>query len=87
MELESSIQLKIKKELQKRGYFVTKLIQTSTPGIPDLLAIKDGKSFFIEVKRPKVGVLSEIQKYRIEELQSFGAIAIVAYSINDLSFL
>jgi len=69
--LESKIQSKIKKKLELNGFFVTKLIKTSTNGIPDLLAVKDGKATFIEVKRPE-GVLSELQKLRIKELQRFG---------------
>jgi Holliday junction resolvase len=69
--LESKIQTKIKKKLELNGFFVTKLIKTSTNGIPDLLAVKDGKATFIEVKRPD-GVLSELQKLRIKELQRFG---------------
>lgn len=85
--LESQIQNKIKTELVKAGYFVTKLIQTTSAGIPDLLAIKDGKAFFIEVKRPKVGVISELQKYRIKELKDKGAVAVIAYSVEDIKFL
>lgn len=69
--LESKIQAKIKKKLEADGYFVTKLTVTSTPGIPDLLAIKDGKVLFIEVKQPK-GPISPLQLHRHEELRSFG---------------
>ena len=69
--LEKNIQTKIKKKLELEGYFVTKLIKTSTNGIPDLLAIKDGKATFIEVKQP-TGVLSELQKLRIKELERYG---------------
>ena len=70
---EQQIQTKIKKKLQAQGYFVTKLIKTSTNGIPDLLAIKDGQAMFIEVKR-EGGRLSLVQKLRIEELKAAGAI-------------
>jgi hypothetical protein len=37
-------------------------------GIPDLVAFKEGKTKFIEVKQP-TGVLSEIQKIRIKQLR------------------
>jgi len=40
-------------------------------GIPDLMALKDGKTMFIEVKTPK-GILSELQKIRIEQLRKQG---------------
>lgn len=70
---EQQIQSKIKRKLQERGWYVTKLIKTSTNGIPDLLAIKNGKAMFIEVKREQ-GKLSTLQELRIDELRQSGAI-------------
>ena len=69
--LESAIQTQIKKKLEADGWIVVKLIKTSMNGIPDLLALKGGCCQFIEVKQPK-GVLSEIQKYRINQLREIG---------------
>jgi Holliday junction resolvase-like predicted endonuclease len=69
--LEQARQKKITNRLTAEGWFVIKLITTNSPGIPDLIALKDGKTIFIEVKQPK-GVLSEIQHYRIAELRSKG---------------
>jgi len=69
--LESKIQTKIKKRLEKDGWEVIKLIKTSWVGIPDLMALKDGKIKFIEVKQT-IGILSEIQKLRIKQLKEKG---------------
>ena len=69
--LESKIQTKIKKKLEEKGYLVIKLIKTSCNGIADLMALKDGKVIFIEVKQP-TGVLSELQKLRIKQLTDLG---------------
>ena len=69
--LESAIQSSIKKKLEDDSWIVVKLIKTSMNGIPDLLALKGGCCRFIEVKQPK-GVLSEIQKYRINQLKEIG---------------
>lgn len=69
--LESKIQTKIKKKLEIQGYLVIKLVRTSCNGIPDLIALKDGKTIFIEVKQPN-GVLSELQKLRIKQLKDLG---------------
>ena len=83
MILESTIQAKIIKWLKSDGYFVTKLMGTSTNGIPDVLAIKDGRTIFIEVKRP--GREAEpLQKYRMNELINKGVSAIVAHSVEDV---
>jgi hypothetical protein len=69
--LESKRQTKIRNALIKDGYFVTKLTVTSTPGIPDLLAIKDGKALFIEVKQPGNDP-TELQLFMHDKLRSFG---------------
>lgn len=69
--LESAIQTKIKKKLEKEGWQVIKLIRTSLVGIPDLMALKDGVVKFIEVKQT-IGILSEIQKIRIKQLREKG---------------
>lgn len=69
--LESKVQTKIKNKLQKDGWEVIKLIKTSWIGIPDLMALKDGRVKFIEVKQ-SIGILSEIQKLRIKQLKDKG---------------
>lgn len=69
--LESKIQSRIIKKLELQGSFVIKLISTNKNGIADILALKDGKAIFIEVKQP-TGVLSELQKLRIKQLQDLG---------------
>lgn len=78
---EQQIQTKIINKLKKEGYYVIKLIKTSVNGIPDLLAIKNNECLFIEVKRED-GKLSEIQKYRLKELNNKGIKAVVSYGIN-----
>ena len=69
--LESARQTQIKKKLQEDGWIVIKLIKTSITGIPDILALKDGKAMFVEVKQLK-GVLSPIQDHVIKTLRENG---------------
>ncbi len=57
--------------MEEKGYLVVKLIKTSCNGIPDLMALKESKVIFIEVKQP-TGVLSELQKLRIKQLTDLG---------------
>jgi hypothetical protein len=69
---EQQIQAKRIKQLEAEGYYVIKLMKTNKNGIPDLIAIpRDSNVLFSEIKTPK-GRLSEIQKYRIEELKNHG---------------
>jgi Holliday junction resolvase len=68
---EQQIQAKRIKQLEAEGYYVLKLIKTNKNGIPDLIAIKEGDILFSEIKTTN-GKLSEIQKYRMKELESYG---------------
>lgn len=76
MILESKLQAKIIKHYESLGYYVIKLIKTNKNGIPDLLCLKDGTGFFIEVKSEK-GIVRPLQKYRHEELTKYGFETIV----------
>lgn len=69
---EQQIQAKKIKELESKGFYVIKLINTNKNGIPDLIAIpKDSDVLFIEVKRPD-GKLSKLQEFRLKELEAHG---------------
>ena len=69
---EQQIQNKRIKELEAEGYYVIKLKLTNKNGIPDLLALPRGCDvLFSEIKKPK-GELSELQKYRLKELEKYG---------------
>jgi Holliday junction resolvase len=69
---EQQIQAKRIKQLEAEGYYVIKLIKTNKNGIPDLIAVHpEGKILFSEIKKEK-GKLSELQKYRLKELNKHG---------------
>jgi len=83
MTEEGKIQKKITDHLKRDGWFTTKLMQTSTNGIPDVLAVRSGQTLWIEVKTP-TGRLSEIQKHRIKELsEKYSQDVMVAYSYAE----
>ncbi len=85
--LESEIQTKIKKRLEKSGWMVNKMIQTTMNGWPDIEAYCDGaRVCFIEVKNT-TGRLSDLQIFRHEQLRKKGFEVIVARSIDDIKHL
>ena len=83
---ESYLQSKIISQLQEWGWMVIKLIQTNKNGIPDLLAIRNGKAVFIEVKRPGYEP-APLQKYRLNEINEKGVMAFWVDNIDDINFL
>jgi Holliday junction resolvase len=81
--LEQARQKKISDRLKKEGWIVVKLIKTTMNGIPDLMALRNGETLFVEVKQPK-GKLAPIQELRIQELkdQGFRVEVWIDYEIN-----
>ena len=77
MVTEQKIQKKIIDKMEAQGWYVIKLMKTNKNGIPDLICLKKDETLFIEVKKPG-GKVSELQKYRINELKKFGLKAIVS---------
>jgi Holliday junction resolvase len=81
--LESVVQKKIIDHLTKEKWFVLKIISANKNGIPDLMAIKNGQTIFIEVKQKGKKVKKGgLQEYRIKELNSFGVLAFQADSLE-----
>lgn len=69
---EQQIQSKKIKELESKGYYVIKLINTNKNGIPDIIAIApDADVLFVEVKKAD-GKVSKLQEFRLKELQNHG---------------
>ena len=72
MATEQQIQSKRIKQLEAEGYYVIKIIKANKNGLPDILALHPTKGIlFCEVKT-ETGVLSELQKFRLKELQQYG---------------
>jgi hypothetical protein len=85
-QLESALERRYSKMLHEAGWWGTKLINTSTPGIPDRLFIKQARVVFIEFKipgeRPR-----PLQKYVQEKIQEQGIEVVVASSKEDIEHL
>ena len=71
MSTEQQIQSKIKKYAEGKGWIVIKTIKLSEAGYPDLFMFKNGKTLFIEVKKPG-GIISPLQELRQRQLRQQG---------------
>jgi hypothetical protein len=83
---EAQTQAKIIKRMTDDGWFVVKLIQTNRNGIPDLVAHKEGKTLYVEVKAIN-GRVSPLQAHRITELTKAGIPSFIVRTeteINDI---
>jgi Holliday junction resolvase len=68
---ESDIQKQIIKTHKNSGWFVTKIIQSTTNGIPDIFMAKNGRVVFVEVKS-KSGKSLPLQAYVQAQIISQG---------------
>ena len=80
---ESQIQSQIIHWLEKEGWLVVKIIQSNKNGWPDLQLHKFGITVFVEVKSEN-GKVSELQKYRHQQLIDEGFHVIITKSLKDL---
>ena len=86
---ESDIRKQIQDYLRWNGWFVFYHLQGGVGvyrGLPDLQAVKDGKTIYIEVKRPG-GRQSEHQKRFQRDIEKHGGQYILAFGVEDVEHL
>lgn len=71
--LESKVEEKLKRLLQRRGAMAMKFVSPGLAGVPDRLVIlPGGRCVFVELKTES-GRLSAVQKVMIDRMRSVGA--------------
>jgi Holliday junction resolvase len=87
--LEKTIVANVMAQGRALGWWVTKIHGSaySTAGIPDVLAIKDGRAAWLECKRPGEEP-TKIQLHRMRELSAAGCpVAVVTSAADARAFL
>lgn len=80
-QLESSLQTKIRKELEKKGWEVVKTMAMSKNGYEDLICFRNGKTMFVEVKA--LGKVPDpLQSFRIKQHNDNGFVSFYADSMD-----
>jgi Holliday junction resolvase len=87
MSSEKAIVQEVVDELKRRGFWVLKVHggPMQKAGIPDVLAVFDGQLWAFEVKA-QGGVVSRLQRKRMDELEQAGAYAFVVRSVGELIY-
>lgn len=78
---EAVIQRQIIEYIERLGFYVVKIIQCNKNGFPDLMVLIRGSAIFIEVKSAN-GKVSELQKYRHQQLSELGYPIIITSSLT-----
>ena len=74
----SKFQTKTIKKLKAKGWKVLKTIRLNESGYPDLIALRQGVTIFVECKEKK-DTLKPLQKFRLNELKENGFDAFVEH--------
>ena len=84
-ESESSVEGYLRDEVALLGGQAWKWVSPGTRGVPDrILLLPGGRVVFVELKKEFTGRPSEIQKYRIKQLQELGHDIRLIYGKSDV---
>lgn len=88
MPRESAVQARVRRYLEKCGWLVWKNHGSafSEIGLPDLMALKDGRFLGIEMKKPG-GRPTKKQLRWIQRINDHGGVAAVVDNLEDLKEL
>jgi hypothetical protein len=83
--LESKITKSIMAYLKKRGVWFFKVAggPMQQRGVPDIICCVTGSFVALEVKRPGVGRLTDLQALTIERIRDAGGVAEVVTSVEE----
>lgn len=82
--MESKLKKKCRIKLESWGWYVLHLIQTNKNGITDTLILRNGIYVWIEFKRDEKHIPEPLQKYRMREVEKFGARTMVVDNYEDI---
>lgn len=86
MTPEKKVENQIKRYLENLGAYHVKIHGSAymPAGTPDILACVSGRFVGIEVKKPKGGIVSALQKLKIKQIRNAGGVALVATSVEEV---
>lgn len=83
--LESSIEKRLKKEVEKIGGRAPKFESPGNNGMPDRIVIlPGGRIYFIETKRPTAGKPEKLQRLQHRRLRELGCQVRVTYTYDQI---
>ena len=85
IELEKDIERKLVETVKRHGGLCLKWVCPGWAGVPDRIVIlPGGRVVFVELKRPKGGRLSGLQKWWAEKLTELGFLHWIIWDQEDL---
>lgn len=86
--IEKQIENELKKRMKFLGGSCDKFISHGNNGMPDRICIfPNGTLIFVELKRPKGGVLSKVQQYQHERLRKLHQKVYCIWDLEDMEVM
>lgn len=85
--LEKEVEKYLSRQCRKRGWMCLKFVSPSTAGVPDRIILTDHCTKFVELKRPKGGVISPLQKVTFEKFDRHGHPVAIVRNREDVDDL
>jgi hypothetical protein len=86
--LEKEVEQKLRRMVQARGGLCLKWVCPGWAGVPDrILLLPRGRVIFVELKRPKGGIVSPLQKWWRSKLLQLGFDHYFIYNTEDVQDL
>ena len=84
-KLEKEIERKLRLEVEKRGGRCLKWVCPGWAGVPDrIILLPGGRVMFAEIKRPRGGVVSDLQAFWRRKLEGLGFTVWHIYDDGDV---
>lgn len=87
-ELEKEIEKKLVDVVRGRGGLCLKWVCPGWAGVPDrIILLPGGRVMFVELKRPKGGVISSRQKWWANKLSRLGFVHLWVRNLDDVKVM
>ena len=84
---ERQVEKYLTDRISNLGGLAWKFTSPGTAGVPDRIVIMNGQICFVELKRPTGGRISDMQKWRINQLRRQGMKAYVLRKQEQIDYL
>lgn len=84
---EKSVEDHLRARVEAEGGICVKMNPVGYRGIPDRLVVLQDRVIFVELKRPRGGVLAKLQQWWIARLRHLGAEALVVSTLEEVDDL
>ena len=82
--IESDVEQRLVKKVKELGGKCYKFVSPGNAGVPDRIVIYNGRTVFVELKKPEGYKFAKLQKFHRDEIRRNGGICILVKSYEEV---